>query len=276
MEPRAVDEIILNALREDIGPGDITTALCVPAGKKITGRFGAKQPGLICGLHVAARVFTLLGGNAEMSLSVEEGAAVERGDVVAAVSGEAGIVLKGERVALNLLQRMSGIATSTAEAVRAVAGFKTRITDTRKTTPGLRVLEKYAVRVGGGVNHRFGLYDGILIKDNHIAAAGGVINAVEAARRAAPHTLKIEVETSDLDEVRQAIEARADIIMLDNMDDMREAVALIGGRALTEASGDMGNRDLAEVAAMGVDLISIGALTHTVRALDISLKFDIC
>ena len=279
MEQRAVDEIILNALREDIGAGDITTESCVPPYKTASARFVAKESGVICGLWAAARVFELVGDmpNAIMAFNdATEGAEVEAGTVISGVSGGARAILKGERVALNLLQRMSGIATATAKAVHAVNGGSCRVTDTRKTTPGLRVLEKYAVRAGGGVNHRFGLYDGVLIKDNHIAASGGIANAVESARRAAPHTLKIEVEASTLDEVRQALDARADVIMLDNMsvEQMREAVALVNGRALTEASGNMGERDLAEVAAAGVDLISIGALTHTVRALDISLKFD--
>ena len=175
------------------------------------------------------------------------------------------------------MQRMCGIATRTAEAVAAVAGTKARIVDTRKSTPGLRVLEKYAVRTGGGANHRFNLSDGVLIKDNHIRAAGGITQAVEAVRKNAPHTLRIEVETETLDEVREALAAGADIIMLDNMDNerMREAVGIIAGRAVTEASGNMGDRDLRAVAETGVDVISIGALTHSVRSSDISLKFDI-
>ena len=198
--------------------------------------------------------------------------------MVAAVSGNARAILAGERVGLNLLQHMSGVATQTARAVAAVAGTGAKIVDTRKTTPGLRLLDKYAVRVGGGGNHRFNLADGVLIKDNHIVAAGGIAAAVEAARRNAPHSLRVEVEVETLEQLEEALEAGADIIMLDNMptEKMREAVRAVGGRALTEASGNMGDKTDAElraVAETGVDLISIGALTHSVRALDVSLKF---
>ncbi|MEG0035940.1 MAG: carboxylating nicotinate-nucleotide diphosphorylase, partial [Oscillospiraceae bacterium] len=196
-------------------------------------------------------------------------------DIIATVEGTSRGILTGERVALNLMQRLSGTATATAAAVAAVAGTSTRIIDTRKSTPGLRALEKYAVRTGGGRNHRFNLADGILIKDNHIAAAGGITAAVSAAKAGAPHVMKIEVETETADEVREALEAGADIIMLDNMstDEMTAAVAQIAGRAITEASGNMGERDLLAVAKTGVDLISIGALTHSVKSMDISLKF---
>jgi len=195
--------------------------------------------------------------------------------MIAQIVGKSRSVLTGERVALNLLQRLSGIATKTAEAVSQVAGTSTKICDTRKTTPGLRALEKYAVKTGGGSNHRFGLFDGVMIKDNHILAAGGIGAAVERARANVPHTLKIEVETTSLAQVEEALQAGADIIMLDNMDcnRMKQAVRLIAGRAVTEASGNMGDRSLKEVAETGVDFISIGALTHTVRALDISLRF---
>ena len=205
----------------------------------------------------------------------EDGASFRRGDVLAEVRGNAVSILSGERVGLNLLQHLSGIATRTREAVDAVRGTSAHIVDTRKTTPGMRVLEKYAVRVGGGSNHRFNLADGVLIKDNHIVAAGSITEAVAAAKRHAPHTLKVEVETETMEQVDEAIAAGADIIMLDNMnnDAMRAAVSRIAGRALTEASGNMGERDLRAVAETGVDLISIGALTHSVRAMDISLKF---
>jgi nicotinate-nucleotide pyrophosphorylase (carboxylating) len=205
---------------------------------------------------------------------VNDGDFVNVGDVAAEISGPSRIILTGERTALNLLQYMSGVATRTAEAVRAVSGTKAKITDTRKITPGLRVLSKYAVRCGGGVNHRMGLSDGILIKDNHIKASGGIANAVSLARSACPHTLKIEIETESLEQVAEALAANADIIMLDNMalECMAQAVKLVGGRALTEASGNMGERDLRAVAETGVDFISIGALTHSAKALDISLK----
>lgn len=276
MENRVIDKIILNALDEDIGSGDITTQSCVPPETPVDGTFIAKEDGVLCGLDVARRVFELIDAEVRFVPRAKEGGTVAKGDIIAEVSGRARSILQCERVALNLLQRMSGIATMTAGAVKAVEGTNAKITDTRKTTPGLRVFEKYAVRAGGGYNHRFNLSDGVLIKDNHIAAAGGIANAVRAARNAIPHTLKIEVETSNLDEVRQAVEEKADIIMLDNMtvEQMKQAVELINGRALTEASGNMGDKDLSEVAAAGVDIISIGALTHRIRALDISLKFE--
>ena len=271
-----IDKIILNSLAEDIAQGDITTESCVPKDRRVSGAFTAKAPGIVCGMEVAARVFALLDGNVKFEILKSDGESVERGDVIAKISGPAHAILSGERVSLNLLQRMSGIATATAEAVKAVKGTKAKITDTRKTTPGLRVLEKYAVLAGGGSNHRHNLADGILIKDNHIDAAGGITPAVVAARARAHHMLKIEVETADMAQVSEAISAGADIIMLDNMTipEMTEAVKLIGGRALVEASGNMGEKDLAEVAATGVDLISIGALTHTITALDISLRFS--
>ncbi len=271
-----VDEMIMNALREDIGWGDITAASTVPADKTVRGRLIAKEDTVVCGLDVAARVFTLIDSEIVMELLAEEGSIARKGDVLANITGNARAVLEGERVALNLLQRMSGIANRTRYCVEQVAGTRAMITDTRKTTPGLRALEKYAVRVGGGRNHRFCLSDGVLIKDNHIKAAGGIAQAVEAARAGIPHTMKIEVEVEDFDMIREALTCGADIIMLDNMtvEDMAKAVETIGGRALVEASGNMGDRDLKEVAATGVDIISIGALTHTIRAADISLRFE--
>ena len=270
------DDILLTALREDIGPGDLTTESCVPANRQALGRFVAKEGGMLCGLDIARRVFTLLDAAVTIQSDFTDGDTFAAGDVLGVVTGPARAILTGERMALNLLQHLSGIATATAEAVRAVQGAHAQITDTRKTTLGLRALEKYAVRTGGARNHRFNLSDGVLIKDNHITAAGGIEKAVAATRARIPHTLKIEVETSNMEQVREALRVGADIIMLDNMDDdaMRAAVAEIAGRALVEASGNMGARDLARVASTGVDLISIGALTHSVRALDISLKFD--
>ncbi|GHU88584.1 nicotinate-nucleotide diphosphorylase (carboxylating) [Clostridia bacterium] len=277
MEQSVVDKIILAALAEDVGHGDVTTESCVPVDARAEGVFTMKEAGVICGLEVAQRVFELVDGRVTFRALVRDGEGAAVGEVIAEVGGNARSLLKAERVALNLLQRMSGIASRTRRSVRAVAGYKTKIADTRKTTPGLRVLEKYAVRIGGGTNHRFNLADGVLIKDNHIVAAGGIANAVAAARGAMPHTLKIEVEVSNLGEVQQALDAGADIIMLDNMTiaQTREAVTLINGAALTEASGNMGGKDLAEVAATGVDIISIGALTYGAGALDISLKFGI-
>jgi len=271
-----LDDFLLAALREDIGTGDVTTNCCIPADAVSAGAFRAKEPGVVCGLGVAARVFELLDGEVRVACKVKDGDHVCAGDVIAGITGPSRSILTGERTALNLLQHISGVATRTAEAVEAVRGTKARIVDTRKTTPGLRVLDKYAVRCGGGSNHRFNLSDGALIKDNHIAAAGGIANAVALVRGNCPHTLKIEVEAETVEQVAEALEAGADIIMLDNMapEAMAEAVGLVAGRALTEASGNMGERNLRPVAETGVDFISIGALTHSVKALDISLKFD--
>ena len=270
------DTALLYALREDIGEGDMTTESCVPADRQARGSFLAREGGVLCGLDIARRVFALLDTTVSIVSDFIDGKCFTAGDTLGVITGPARAILNGERTALNLLQRLSAIATATAEAVEMVRGTRAHITDTRKTTPGLRALEKYAVRTGGACNHRFNLADGVLIKDNHIAAAGGIEKAVNAARDRAPHMMKIEVEVTNMEQVREALRAGADIIMLDNMDDdtMREAVREIGDQALTEASGNMGARDLASVAATGVDLISIGALTHSVRALDISLVFD--
>ena len=275
----AIDRILQGALAEDIGTGDITTLSTVPPERTISGRYIAKEDGVLCGLELVARAFALLDASIAFKPLKRDGDAVRKGDLMATVSGNARAILTGERVGLNLLQHMSGVASQTARAVAAVAGTGAKIVDTRKTTPGLRVLDKYAVRAGGGGNHRFGLSDGVLIKDNHIVAAGGIAEAVAAARARAPHSLRVEVEVETLEQLREALAAGADIIMLDNMsvEDMREAVRIVDGRALTEASGNMGDKSDAElraVAETGVDLISIGALTHSVRALDISLKFD--
>jgi nicotinate-nucleotide pyrophosphorylase (carboxylating) len=269
------DEMLKLALSEDIGTGDITTNTVVPATNIIYGSVIAKEDGVICGLDVFARVFFLLDKEVRVSPKVSDGDTVTAGTMIAEIEGLARSVLTGERVALNLLQRLSGIATKTNELVRVLAGTKTKVIDTRKTSPGLRVLEKYAVRTGGGSNHRMNLSDGILIKDNHIKAAGSIERAVAEARANCPATLKIEVEVESIDQVKQALKAKADIIMLDNMSVgmMTQAVSLIGGKALTEASGNMNDRDLVEVASTGVNFISVGALTHSVKALDISLKF---
>lgn len=270
-----LDSFILDALREDIGTGDITTISCVPENAVSKARLVAKQSGVLCGSFVMQRVYDLLGGDVKLQWSVGEGDSINKGDVLATVEGPSRLILTGERVALNIMQHLSGVATQTSIAVDKIKGTHAKIVDTRKTTPGMRELEKYAVRTGGGSNHRFGLSDGVLIKDNHIRAAGGIEAAVNAAKALAPHTLKIEVEAETLEQVKEALDAGADIIMLDNMDTamMRQAVSMCS-EVLTEASGNMGERDLLEVAKTGVSFISIGALTHSFKALDISLKFD--
>ena len=272
-----LDTLILNALSEDVGTGDITTESTIPEDRVAHGKYRAKESGVLCGIGVAERVFALINPSIRFTAYKKDGDRIEKGEIIAEVVGKATDVLTGERVGLNLMQRMSGIATRTAEACAQVEGTGAKICDTRKTTPGLRVIEKYAVKVGGGTNHRFNLADGILIKDNHIVAAGSITAAVNAARANAPHTLKIEVEVENFDQLDEALAAGADIIMIDNMScaDMTKAVGIVAGRAITEASGNMGDRNLREVAECGVDLISIGALTHSVRSLDISLKFTI-
>jgi nicotinate-nucleotide pyrophosphorylase (carboxylating) len=277
--PRTGWETIVElALAEDIGGGDVTTLATVPAGAHARGTIVAKAPGVISGLDVAGAVFRRVNPAVDFAPRVADGQRVKPGEAVAAVAGLAASLLTAERVALNFLQRLSGVATLTAAYVDAVAGTRARIVDTRKTTPGLRLLEKAAVRHGGGHNHRFGLTDGVLIKDNHLAAVGGpdrVGRAVRLAREGAPHSLRIEVEVTTLDELLRALEAGADVVLLDNMDleAMRRAVELTGGRALLEASGGMTLDRVRAVAETGVDLISVGALTHSAPALDLSLEF---
>ncbi|TLM65734.1 MAG: carboxylating nicotinate-nucleotide diphosphorylase [Deltaproteobacteria bacterium] len=270
-----VDSLLRTALAEDIGSGDVTTAATVPPGTPGRAQLVAKEDFTLAGIEVARRVFELLDAKVAFEGLIADGQQVRRGEVLAWLKGDAASLLQGERVALNLLQRLSGVATLTARFVREVAGTGATIVDTRKTTPGLRALEKYAVRVGGGGNHRMALYDGVLIKENHVAAAGGIATAVARAKRQAPHTLKIEVEVRDLDEVGQALAAGADILLLDNMDldQLRAAVALIGGRAVTEASGGVNLDTVRAIAETGVDLISVGALTHSYRSVDISMLF---
>lgn len=271
-----IDNIIASALAEDIHTGDITTTALLLGPKHVSGILKAKEELVVSGLHVAGRVFATLDKGAVFTPMAKEGERVPAGTVIARISGDAALLLQGERVALNLLQRMCGVATLTSRYVRAVAGTNARIVDTRKTTPGLRVLEKYSVRVGGGINHRTGLYDGVLIKENHIVAAGGITEALRRARAYIPHTLKIEIETESLDEVREAVGAGADIIMLDNMDTetMRTAVGLIGGRALVEASGGVNLQSVRAIAETGVDIISVGALTHSAPSMDISMLLE--
>jgi len=279
-----LDDFLCSVLEEDIGTGDITTLACVPETAVSKGTFIAKEPGIISGLDVLKRVFGLLDDSVQINALVSDGDGVEKGDVIAEISGPSRAILTGERTALNLLQHMSGIATKTAEAVREVSEAKTKILDTRKTTPGMRALDKYAVTCGGGTNHRFNLTDAVLIKDNHIKAAGGIANAVRQVQNftvnnsTAPPSPKItiEVETESLSQVEEALNAGADIIMLDNMtlETMAQAVKLIAGCALTEASGNMDQYDLKKIAKTGVDYISMGALTHSIKAMDISLRFE--
>ncbi|HEY7357682.1 MAG TPA: carboxylating nicotinate-nucleotide diphosphorylase [Ktedonobacterales bacterium] len=271
--------LIARALEEDIGFGDVTTLCTVPSGRTLTATIIARQAGVIAGLEVAAAVFRAVDAALHIELLVADGAAVTPAARVARIEGNARSILTAERTALNFLGRLCGIATLTARCVAAIAGTRAAIIDTRKTTPGLRALEKYAVRVGGGRNHRFGLDDGILIKDNHIAAAGGIGPAIAGARQGAPHLLKIEVECETLDQVREALAAGADVMLLDNMNvgQQREAVALIrqhDARILIEASGNIGTNPerLAAVAATGVDFISLGALTHSAPNFDLSLE----
>ncbi|TMD57771.1 MAG: carboxylating nicotinate-nucleotide diphosphorylase [Chloroflexi bacterium] len=275
-----VVEIIRYALEEDGAEFDVTTLSTVAAERRALGSIIARRAGVIAGLAVAAATFREFDPQVEIELLAADGAAVQAGQVIAHVRGSARSLLSAERVALNFLGRLSGIATLTAQCVRALEGTRARILDTRKTTPGLRILEKEAVRLGGGQNHRFGLHDGVLIKDNHIKAAGGIAQAISAARRTAHHLLKIEIECETLAEVREAVTADADVVLLDNMDaeTMRSAVEMIRRAApnvLIEASGNIGTNParLAEVAATGVDFISLGALTHSAPNFDVSLEF---
>lgn len=276
LEPSLLRELVRAALREDVGPGDVTTESVVLPQTMGQATMVVKAQGVIAGLEVAATTFREVDERTIFTARYKDGTEVSPGTTVAQVYGPVQALLTGERVALNFVQRLSGIATQTRAYVRAIAGTSARIVDTRKTTPGLRMLEKYAVRVGGGFNHRFGLYDAVLIKDNHIAAAGGLTAAVQRARAALPHTMKVEVETETLEQVEEALAAGADIILLDNMSPalLRQAVALIDGRAITEASGGVTLETVAEIAATGVDLISVGALTHSVKALDVSLELE--
>ena len=271
-----LDRLIEQALLEDIHTGDITTQAVVPGKRFASARLIAKEQLVLAGLFVAEKVFQRLDQEVRFTACHVEGAVVNTGEIIATVAGNASELLMAERVALNLLQRMCGIATLTSRYVAAVSGTKARIVDTRKTTPGLREIEKYAVRIGGGINHRTGLYDGVLIKENHIMAAGGITEAIRRARAYIPHTLKIEIETENRSQVEEALAAGAEIIMLDNMDcnSMRDCVDLIAGRALVEASGGVNLNTVRAIAETGVDIISIGALTHSPRAMDISMLLD--
>lgn len=268
------DEFIKSALKEDITSEDVSTNAIFK--ERVEGRVQliAKAEGVICGLPVFKRVFEILDPTTKFEFFAEEGGRVHKGELVGEITGDMRVLLSGERTALNYLQRMSGIATYTAETVSLLKGSKTKLLDTRKTTPNMRIFEKYAVKVGGGCNHRYNLSDGILLKDNHISAAGGVKRAVELAKEYAPFVRKIEVEVENLDMCREAVEAGADIIMLDNMspEEMKKAVKLIGGRAQTECSGNVTKENIKNILDSGVDFVSSGALTHSAPILDLSLK----
>ncbi len=269
-----VDDIITRALKEDINYIDVASDYLIPDTQRDAAYFIAKADGVLCGLSVALRTFELLDDTFTAKVYKQDGDKIQKGDLIAEFSGKTVLLLKGERTALNLLQHMSGIATATAKAVDLVKGTNAQITDTRKTLPAMRALQKYAVVCGGGKNHRFNLSDRAMLNDNHIDAGGGITNAVAALRGKLGHMVKIEVETRNLEEVREAVAAGADIIMLDNMSNemMREAVCVIDGKAKTEASGGITLETLAETAKTGVDIISLGALTHSVHAFDISMR----
>lgn len=268
------DELIKMALKEDISNEDVSTNAVLKGFKMGKADLICKQDGVICGLPVFERVFKILDENIKIKFLVKEGEKVKRTQHIAEITGDMRVILQGERTALNYLQRMSGIATYTAQVAELLKGGKTKLLDTRKTTPNMRIFEKYAVKVGGGNNHRYNLSDGVLLKDNHIGAAGGIKNAVKAAKEYSSFVRKIEIEVETLDGVKEAVEAGADIIMLDNMsvEDMTAAVKYIGGRALTECSGNVTKENIKNILSTGVDYVSSGALTHSAPILDLSLK----
>ncbi|MBQ3884785.1 MAG: carboxylating nicotinate-nucleotide diphosphorylase [Ruminococcus sp.] len=269
-----IDNIIKTALMEDINYIDAAADNLIPADHKSSAYYVAKDTGVVCGIEVAKRVFELVGEDVEFNILLGDGSKVRKGDIIAELKGSTLTLLKGERTALNILQHMSGIATATNKCVEAVAGTNASVTDTRKTLPGLRALQKYAVTVGGGKNHRFNLSDAAMLKDNHIDAYGGITAAVKALREKIGHTVKIEVEVRNLVELREALENKVEIIMLDNMscEEMKQAVDITAGRALLEASGNITSENIRTVAETGVDIISLGALTHSVKCFDISMK----
>ena len=273
MNSLIIDDIIINSLKEDGAYDDITTNSIMGKSSKSKVDLIAKEEGIIAGIEVFSRVFEIL-GDASVEIFVRDGAKAKKGEIIAKISGSTYSVLSGERTALNLMQRMSGIATLTNEFVKKLQGTKAKLLDTRKTTPNLRILEKYAVKIGGGENHRYNLSDGVLIKDNHIAAAGGIKSAIELVRKNVSFVKKIEVETESIEEVREALKAKADIIMLDNMniDTIKEALKIINGEALTEVSGNVNLDTIRELAETGVDYISTGYITHSFKVLDLSMK----
>ena len=268
------DQLIRMALQEDITSEDVSTNAVMPTATKGTVELIAKEDGVIAGLDIYARVFTILDEKTEIDFHCKDGDEVKKGELMAIVTGDIRVLLSGERVALNYLQRMSGIATYTRQVAKLLEGSKVTLLDTRKTTPNCRVFEKYAVRVGGGCNHRYNLSDGVLLKDNHIGAAGSVTKAIQMAKAYAPFVRKIEIEVETLEQVKEAVEAGADIIMLDNMtpEVMKQAVELINGRAQTECSGNITKENIQKIREIGVDFVSSGALTHSAPILDISMK----
>lgn len=269
-----MDQTLRRALEEDLGPGDLTTDAIIDPNRQGTAWLLAREVMVLAGLTVFRRVFEILSTEMTFDFYFEEGQLVGEGEKICRISGPANAILTGERTALNFLQRMSGIATLTKKYVDKVSSQKVKVVDTRKTAPGLRSFDKYAVRLGGGFNHRFGLYDGILIKDNHIVTVGSVTDAVILAKQGSPHTIKVEVEAEDLDALEEAIQAGADAVLLDNMSPtmLRKAVQLSQGRVFLEASGGINLENIEEIAKTGVDIISVGALTHSVRSVDVSLE----
>lgn len=269
-----VDDYIINTLKEDITSEDVSTNAVMPEDKQGKADLICKQDGIICGLQVFKRTFELLDPTSHFETEVKDGEFVKKGQVIGVIYGDVKAILSGERTALNYLQRMSGIATMTREYVDELKGYKTVLLDTRKTTPNMRPFEKEAVKVGGGTNHRYNLSDGVLLKDNHIGAAGSITNAIKMAKAYAPFVRKIEIETETLEQVQEALDAGADIIMLDNMDNetMAKAVEMVNGKAQTECSGNVTKERLKEIAEIGVDFVSVGALTHSAPIMDVSLK----
>ncbi|MCK9211301.1 MAG: carboxylating nicotinate-nucleotide diphosphorylase [Ignavibacteriaceae bacterium] len=274
LDKKEIERVITTALKEDIGAGDITTNLLIAKNQKAKAFFLAKEDGIIAGLNIAKMVFQQLDQTTKWKSFIKDGELVTAGTRIAEVKGSLRALLTGERTALNILQRMSGIATATNNFVTVVKDTNAKILDTRKTVPGFRLLDKYAVKLGGGINHRIGLFDMVLIKDNHIKAAGSITNAVNKIKKGLTKKIKIEVETRNLEEVREALDCKVEIIMLDNMSvaEMKDAVMIIGGKAKIEASGNINLQSLRKIAETGVDFISVGALTHSVKALDISMK----
>ena len=269
-----VDDYIINTLKEDITSEDVSTNAVMPEDKQGRADLICKQDGIVCGLDVFERTFKILDNTSRFEANFKDGDFVKKGDLIGVIYGDVKAILSGERTALNYLQRMSGIATMTREYVNELDGYKTVLLDTRKTTPNMRPFEKHAVKVGGATNHRYNLSDGVLLKDNHIGAAGSVTKAIEMAKAYAPFVRKIEIETETLEQVKEALDAGADIIMLDNMDNdtMRKAVEMIDGKAQTECSGNVTKERLKEIAEIGVDFVSCGALTHSAMIMDVSLK----
>ncbi|WP_297128380.1 carboxylating nicotinate-nucleotide diphosphorylase [uncultured Eubacterium sp.] len=269
-----VDDYIINTLKEDITSEDVSTNAVMPEDKQGRADLICKQDGIVCGLDVFERTFKILDDTSRFEANFKDGDFVKKGDLIGVIYGDVKAILSGERTALNYLQRMSGIATMTREYVNELDGYKTVLLDTRKTTPNMRPFEKHAVKVGGATNHRYNLSDGVLLKDNHIGAAGSVTKAIEMAKAYAPFVRKIEIETETLEQVKEALDAGADIIMLDNMDNdtMRKAVEMIDGKAQTECSGNVTKERLKEIAEIGIDFVSCGALTHSAMIMDVSLK----